>query len=1518
MPVRKTSARKRPTTRCRQTRRAFVELLESRLLLTTMPTLELERDRTLPGYNFDFHGTADPFATVQVRQIGGGPIGETSTGADGQWELEYNGAQLAEGEFRFQAMATDALGSASDPSIDALYRPNFVLINTDDMAAHDLVFMPRVNQLLVSSGTTFSNSFVPTSVSGPSRAALLTGQYAHSNGVFENFAPLGGHVNLNASSTLATWLHDAGYRTALFGKNETTPDNVESSQPKVPPPGWDEYSTYQGYVQYKDGVFIDVPYQFDIDSTGIWAGLSENFVEENAGDDDSPFFLYMAPGITHRPYAPRPEFFGSMSDAPLWRPPSFNVPPPDLVGVEAKTSIAGWDKQRRLHLETIQSVDQAVGRIYDSLVASGELDNTVFVFTSDNGLMWGEHAMFSIKDNFFDESLRVPLVIRDGRMPLAQTVSQLASVIDIAPTFARLAGVTPPAPVDGLNLAKVVHGGDDPLHSAIILEHEWSAGYDFLDYGYGTGGVGIRTDTWKYVEYQSGKKDLFDLVNDPYEMENLGDDPQFAARRQTLAAQLHAMLPEDHSGPVVTNVVQKVELDAAGRPALRITGEATDASTGGSQLRSPEYFIDQVGTFGYGQPLDHVDGRFDSSTEAFRGLIPASTLAQLSPGLHTLYVRGRDVAGNWGQVVWISFELLGPPQLDADSDSGDSDSDGLTLVKNPNLRGVSVPGAAISLFAVPAEGAVSPLGNVVADQLGQWTASVALPIGEQDVLAVITDPDTGAARFSTGLRLHIAAAINGDMLRVVGTQEFDTIVVDGSASGVVKVSVNGVSAGALAWNGPVRIDGLAGNDQLTLLGSLPATLIGGPGNDVLRGGAGNDWLQGNTGKDQLFGGRGDDQYVFTADENIASADQITELDSQGRDTLDFSKLPVPLNLIWGAAILARYRARTNVDQVTVAVGSSLSYESILGGAVDDTIAVPVPLPVAAGPGNDLVALQTRVSRDSSAPVPVFSIGGISSDPVRIVLTASQGALLVDLAIAGGITADHIMNNGTGQVEIIATRAQINTTLSAAAGLTYLASSVVPGQTTISARTYSSPGGALLEHDTATLIVNTPPVLSLSGTRDFVEQGPPLAVAPAAIVEDPDFSFTGGTLRVAISSNAGDSDRLSIRHQGMGSSQIGVSGSNVTYAGAILGTFSGGLASDPLLIRITSTAATPAAIQRLVRTIVYVNDSDRPHTKTRTIEFQLTDGDGGVSGLRTVQMQVTAVNDAPEIDETYFPALSTIAGVENTSGWSIFSLLTRASDPDGKVPRGVAITAASDYYGRWQYTLNGGLSWHSCNAPTGANALLLPANDSTKLRFLANAGFTGQVRLWYRAWDQTSGVAGGRGDVSQPSKTGGGTAFSRDFTAAVVTVRLPNQSPAIEFSGTAGYVHDSAAILLVPYAKVTDVDSLDFGGGRLRIHVAAGASSANRLGIAGGFTVDANNNIRHGTTIIGKRTSSGFGTSELIITFTSAATRDIVQQLIRGITFKTVNGSAGIRKVAFSVSDGDGGLSPEVAKTVNVT
>lgn len=299
------------------------------------------------------------------------------------------------------------------------------------------------------------------------------------------------------------------------------------------------------------------------------------------------------------------------------------------------------------------------------------------------------------------------------------------------------------------------------------------------------------------------------------------------------------------------------------------------------------------------------------------------------------------------------------------------------------------------------------------------------------------------------------------------------------------------------------------------------------------------------------------------------------------------------------------------------------------------------------------------------------------------------------------------------------------------------------------------------------------------------------------------------------------------------------------------------------------------------------------------------------------LTVTPVNDAPVLNAALNPTLRPISEDATKPATTLVAdLLKQAvADPDTDAVRGIAVIAASDFHGVWQFSLNRGVTWQAMGAPTSSAARLLPADDHTRIRFLPKPGFHGTVKLYYRAWDQTQGSAGGT--LNTAGNMGGTRSLSTAHEQAPLTV---NDRPEIVLGGSTNYRRDAAAFVLAPFARVVDSDSPHFANGQLRVRIAQGASSSNRLtfSLASGFYLDANNNVLLGTTIIGQRTSNGFGTKDLIVKFNSNATQAIVQQLVRAISFKTVGGTAGKRTVLFTVADGSGGFSDAAVKTVNVT
>jgi hypothetical protein len=330
--------------------------------------------------------------------------------------------------------------------------------------------------------------------------------------------------------------------------------------------------------------------------------------------------------------------------------------------------------------------------------------------------------------------------------------------------------------------------------------------------------------------------------------------------------------------------------------------------------------------------------------------------------------------------------------------------------------------------------------------------------------------------------------------------------------------------------------------------------------------------------------------------------------------------------------------------------------------------------------------------------------------------------------------------------------------------------------------------------------------------------------------------------------------------------------------------------------------------------------DQTGTGTAGGTLNTSGNTGGVKSLSTASeiatLTVSPVNDAPVLQTAPTPSLgSTREDATAPAGRQVSTLLSGAvSDVDQNARQGIAVVGAAASNGLWQFQRPGQSAWTSMGVVSESAALLLPAG--AKVRFIPKANFNGTVYFYYRAWDQTEGQVGDKLNLS--GRTGGTAAFSAARESASLIVTAVNDKPVLSFSGSIGYVRNKPAIALAAFAKVSDVDSADFAGGRLRVRITVGTGASNRLGIGAGFTMDGSKNVLQGSTVVGRLVSNGFGTNELVVALHTSASKAVVQQLVRAITFKTVGGSVGQRKVVFTVSDGDGGLSTEATKTVNVT
>lgn len=424
-------------------------------------------------------------------------------------------------------------------------QPNILFVITDDLDYASAQKMPNLRSLLVEQGTSFENAFVSQSLCCPSRATILTGLYAHNSGIKGNKLPDGGFEKFRdegmEEDTIATGLQEAGYQTAFFGKYL---NGYPGDDPTYVPPGWDEWygkireQKLYDYEMNENGEVVSYGSEPEDFFTDVLSGQATDFVER-AAPEDQPFFAYVAPTAPHGPATPAERYEGAFSNEEVPRPPSFNEEDvSDKPSWRQETDplsdeeISGIDDYYRQRLESMLAVDEMVGSLVEKLEAAGELENTYIFFTSDNGWFSGEHRIQKGKDRPYEESARVPLFVRGPGAPEGTAVERLALNTDFAPTFAELAGVEFRDDADGRSLAPLVRGEAPDWRSSVLLEG--FVGKKDRVYS------AIRTKTNKYVEYGNGETELYDLTNDPYELENIYEtaDPSLL---EDLKARLEAL-----------------------------------------------------------------------------------------------------------------------------------------------------------------------------------------------------------------------------------------------------------------------------------------------------------------------------------------------------------------------------------------------------------------------------------------------------------------------------------------------------------------------------------------------------------------------------------------------------------------------------------------------------------------------------------------------------------------------------------------------------------------------------------------------------------------------------------------------------------------------------------------------------------------------------------------------------------------------------------------------------------------
>ncbi|MDF1755509.1 MAG: sulfatase [Verrucomicrobiales bacterium] len=449
-------------------------------------------------------------------------------------------------------------------------RPNVVFVLTDDQRADALSCMghphlktPNIDRL-ASEGALFKNHFCTTSLCSPSRASILGGLYAHAHGVVNNFTDYPRDL-----PTFPRQLQAEGYTTAYIGKWHMGEDDDSKR------PGFDHFITHRGQGKYFDTEFREndgerkvVKGYYTTVVTDMAIDWMESCEKEN---DDQPFLLMLGHKAPHSFYFPEekyentldhvrfpyPETAFQLENKPKWISQRLNT----WHGIygplfdwrkefpdDSAAAMLDFEKMVRAYLGTIMSVDDSVGRLYEYLDKSGELDNTLFIFTSDNGLLEGEHGMVD-KRTAHEGSLRIPLVVRypglinpqEAKVITAQTLT-----LDFASSILDICGAEALPKTQGKSWKKLVSEGDSDWRTSWYYEYNYE-----VQFPYTPNVRALRTDEWKYMRYPHGDgspdkhmAELYHLKTDPEERNNLINDPEYADKITELRAELDRLISE--------------------------------------------------------------------------------------------------------------------------------------------------------------------------------------------------------------------------------------------------------------------------------------------------------------------------------------------------------------------------------------------------------------------------------------------------------------------------------------------------------------------------------------------------------------------------------------------------------------------------------------------------------------------------------------------------------------------------------------------------------------------------------------------------------------------------------------------------------------------------------------------------------------------------------------------------------------------------------------------------------------
>jgi N-acetylglucosamine-6-sulfatase len=454
-------------------------------------------------------------------------------------------------------MLAGLLGSAALPAVQTRTgsRPrNVIFILSDDHRYDAMGFLkgqewletPQMDRM-AREGCHFPNAFVTTALCSPSRASILTGQYAHRHRIIDNNTPIP-----RGTTLFPQYLQKAGYATAFIGKWHM---GGESDDPQ---PGFDRWISFRGqgtYAPSKNGLNIDgkrVPQKGYITDE-----LTDYALEWLEGHKkDQPYFLYLSHKAVHAEFLPAgrhkgkyaqkefkyPVTMAASGDMARHRPMWVQNQRNSWHGVEypyhSDLNIAEFYK---LYAETLCAVDDSIGRLLDVLKARGELDSTLVIYMGDNGFAFGEHGLID-KRTAYEESMRVPLLARCPELFAGgKTAPQVVANIDLMPTIMEAMGLQAPAGGDGRSWLPVVTGRSADWRRELLYEYYWERNYPQTPTMHA-----LRGDRYKFIRYHGiwDVDELYDLREDPLESHNLIFSEKHQPVVQQMRERLFQMLEE--------------------------------------------------------------------------------------------------------------------------------------------------------------------------------------------------------------------------------------------------------------------------------------------------------------------------------------------------------------------------------------------------------------------------------------------------------------------------------------------------------------------------------------------------------------------------------------------------------------------------------------------------------------------------------------------------------------------------------------------------------------------------------------------------------------------------------------------------------------------------------------------------------------------------------------------------------------------------------------------------------------